>query len=318
MVQRAFSANVVGSLVGAFLLIGGVMVAGAALRDDSASSPDARSATTTTPVEPTSTTSSTGASSASSTTTSTTLAPTTTTTIPALAQPSTATLPPLPLYGTIGPGYDPPTVQAYQQRLHDLKLDPGPVDGVYGQAMTYAVQAVQKIAGLEPTGRIGAAEKAALEGFQYPVPLHPSAEANRTEINIANQTITLYEGYQVKLVTTTSTASGETFCYVTPKAAPTQRICEVATTPNGRYTYYFFHDGWQDGDLGALYNPYYFFKGRAIHGYESVPTTPASHGCARIPMHIAFYWHALVHRGDAVYVDGGPANGEEIISSEPI
>ena len=120
------------------------------------------------------------------------------------------------------------------------------------------------------------------------------------------------------LITTTSTASAETFCYITPKKAPTQRICEVATTPNGRYTYYYFYDGWQDGDLGKLYNPYYFFKGRAIHGYDSVPAEPASHGCARIPMHIAFYWHNLVNRGDAVYVDGGPANGEQIVSSDPI
>jgi hypothetical protein len=35
-------------------------------------------------------------------------------------------------------------------------------------------------------------------------------------------------------------------------------------------------------------------------------------------MHIAFYWHNLVNKGDAVYVDGGPANGEQIVSSDPI
>ena len=308
MVQRAFSAKVVVSLALAFLLVGAVMVAGAELRDESdiTASSDSSDAVTSSTEPPTT---------ASSTTT---LPPTTTTTIPALAQPAPATLPPVPLYGTIGPGYDTATVQAYQQRLHDLKLDPGPVDGDYGRAMTYAVQAVQKIAGLDRNGRIGPAEKAALEGFQYPPPLHPTAEPNRTEINIANQTITLYENWQVKLITTTSTASGETFCYVTPKKAPTQRVCEVATTPNGRFTYYYFYDGWQDGDLGELYNPYYFFKGRAIHGYDSVPALPASHGCARIPMHIAFYWHALVHRGDPVYVDGGPADSEQIISSEPL
>jgi len=307
MVRKAFPVKVVVSMVLAFLVVGGVMVAGAVLRDEltttaSSSLPEPTTTTTTIPA----------------TTTTTTIPPTTTTTIPALAQPAAAALPPTPLYGNIGPGYDPATVSAYQQRLHDLKFDPGPVNGNYGQAMVFAIQAVQKIAGLDRNGRIGPSEKAALEGFQYPVPLHPTAEANRTEINIANQTITLYEGYQVKLITTTSTASGETFCYVTPKKAPTQRVCEVATTPNGRYTYYYFYDGWQDGDLGKLYNPYYFFKGRAIHGYDSVPTEPASHGCSRIPMHISTYWHALVHNGDAVYVDGGPADGEQIISSEPI
>jgi hypothetical protein len=68
--------------------------------------------------------------------------------------------------------------------------------------------------------------------------------------------------------------------------------------------------------LGALYNPFYFNKGIAVHGYQSVPPTPASHGCARIPMHIAEYFHTLVNQGDAVYVDGGqPA---QILSSTPI
>ena len=300
------------ALICAFLVVGGVMVAGALLREDRlATDVEASPGTAETTV----------ATEATTTTlppTTTTVAPTTTTTIPALAQPAAAALPPVPLYGNIGPGYDPAVVSAYQQRLHDLKFDPGPVDGNYGQAMIFAIQAVQKIAGLDRNGRIGPAEKAALEGFQYPVPLHPTAEPDRTEINIANQTITLYKGYQVALITTTSTASGETFCYITPKKAPTQRICEVATTPNGRYTYYYFYDGWQDGDLGKLYNPYYFFKGRAIHGYDSVPAEPASHGCARIPMHIAFYWHNLVNKGEPVYVDGGPANGEQIVSSDPI
>ena len=57
--------------------------------------------------------------------------------------------------------------------------------------------------------------------------------------------------------------------------------------------------------LGALYNPYYFNKGEAVHGYESVPPVPASHGCSRIPMHIVEYFHTLVNQGDPVYVDGG-------------
>jgi peptidoglycan hydrolase-like protein with peptidoglycan-binding domain len=314
MMQRAFSPKVVVSLVLAMLLVGGVMVAGAQLRNETESNVASNGSAPTTASEP----SSSEPSSTKPSSTTTTLPPTTTTTIPPLAQPAPAVLPAIPVAGSIGPGSDPTVVRAYQQRLHDLKFDPGPVDGDYGKATSLAVQAVQKITGLDRNGRIGPAEKSALEGFQYPIPIHPTAEPNRTEINIANQTITLYANYQVALITTTSTASGQTFCYVTPKKAPTRRVCEVATTPNGRYTYYYFHEGWQDGDLGELYNPYYFFKGRAIHGYDSVPALPASHGCARIPMHIAFYWHALVRRGDPVYVDGGPADSEQIISSDPI
>ena len=97
---------------------------------------------------------------------------------------------------------------------------------------------------------------------------------------------------------------------------PTRHICEVATTPSGRFTYTRFVSGWDKSPLGQLYQPYYFNGGIAVHGYTSVPTSPASHGCTRIPMHIAEYFHTLVKVGDPVYVFGGtPA---QILSSSPI
>ncbi|MCJ7671337.1 MAG: L,D-transpeptidase family protein [Acidimicrobiia bacterium] len=312
MVRKAFPAKVIVSVLLAFLLVGGIVVAGATLRD----SPDDPAAAG----SPSESGSAGGAATTSTapTTTTSTVPATTVPTIPQLAQPAAATtLPVIDLVTSIGPGASPGVVQPFEQRLVDLKFDPGAVDGIWDQAMTYAVQAVQKIAALPRSGRIGAAEAAALSSFQYPAPLHPDAEANRTEIDVTKQVITLYESYQVRLITTTSTASGQAFCSNTPKRAPTQHICEVATTPSGRYTYYLFRQGVDEGDLGGLYNPYYFFKGRAIHGYESVPTEPASHGCARIPMHISEYWHTLVHDGDAVYVDGG-SDGEQILSSNSI
>jgi lipoprotein-anchoring transpeptidase ErfK/SrfK len=93
-------------------------------------------------------------------------------------------------------------------------------------------------------------------------------------------------------------------------------VCEDANTPSGDYAFYEFRPGWDKSPLGQLYNPYYFNKGIAVHGYDSVPTTPASHGCVRIPMHISEYFHDLVHNGDAVHVFGGkPAI---ITSSTPL
>ena len=207
-------------------------------------------------------------------------------------------------------------MSTYQRRLKELHFDPGPVDGVYDQSTMYAVETLQKIAGINPLGRIGAYEADALRNFQYPQPLHPTAEPNRTEIDVTHQLLTLYENYQVRLVTTTSTASGVHYCYDTPKLNPTAHVCEIAATPSGRFTYYLFRSGWDAGVLGALYNPFYFNKGIAVHGYESVPVYPASHGCARIPMNIAEYFHTLVNRGDPVHVFGGkPAN---VTSSTPL
>jgi peptidoglycan hydrolase-like protein with peptidoglycan-binding domain len=292
--------QVVLSLGASLGAIAAVVTAGALLREDAATDRAAPETTTT------------------SSTTSTTTTTTTTTAPPppptTIIQPQPADLP--PLYGPLAEGASGDVVAAYQQRFADLHFDPGPIDGNFGPAMTYAVHALQKIMGVPISGTITEAERAALETFQYPQPYHPDAEPNRTEIDVTGQVLTLFENYQPILITTVSTASGESYCYDTPKDNPTQRICEVATTPSGRYTYYFFYNGWHEGVLGELYNPYYFNKGIAVHGYESVPPYPASHGCARIPMHIAEYFHNLVHEGDPVYVMGG--QDAQILSVEDI
>ena len=40
--------------------------------------------------------------------------------------------------------------------------------------------------------------------------------------------------------------------------------------------------GWWEGDLGRIYRPKYFVGGVAVHGSNSVPNYPASHGCVRV------------------------------------
>jgi hypothetical protein len=287
--SRVFHVPVIVSLVAAALLVTGIAVAGTALRGTEKKR--------TARAEPTTT--------AAPTTTTTTLPP------PPppptdIVQPPWAALPPPP-GGVVGPGSRGPEVQAYEQRLADLHFDPGPIDGVYDQKTVYAVHALQKLNGANPTGRITESEVFALNWFQYRQPLVDSPEPNRTEVDITSQTLTLYETYQPKLLTTISSGSGENYCYDTPRDNPTSHVCEDANTPSGRFTFYEFRKGWDKSPLGQLYNPYYFNKGIAVHGYESVPTSPASHGCVRIPMHISEYFHDLVNRGDVVHVIGGKA-----------
>ena len=279
---------VVVSLVVAAFLVAGVAVAGSALRDEEEKR-RAQAPTTT---------------AAAPTTTTTTLPPPPPPPPTDIIQPPWATLPPPP-GGVVGPGAQGPEVQAYEQRMADLHFDPGPVDGIYDQKTVYAVHALQKLAGGTPTGGITDGEVFVLSFFQYRQPLSDPLEPNRTEIDITSQTMTLYETYQPKLLTTISSGSGENYCYDTPRDNPTSHVCEDANTPSGRFAFNEFRRGWDRSPLGELYNPYYFNKGIAVHGFASVPTTPASHGCVRIPMHIAEYFHDLVHRGDVVHVFGG-------------
>lgn len=242
--------------------------------------------------------------------TTTTLPPTTSTTKPKPIQPAVVSLPPLPADG-LHQGSSGPVVATYQQRLIDLHFDPGAVDGHYGGDMAYAVTALEKLYGLPRNGRIGAPEAIALSAFKYPTPLAANGEPNRTEIDITKQVLILYRDNQVRLITTISTGSGEHYCY-TDRFAPV-RVCENALTPSGKYAYTRFVNGWDTSPLGHLYNPFYFNGGIAVHGYTSVPSSPASHGCVRIPMDIAKYFHTLVNKGDPVYVFGG-SNGSGPIS----
>ena len=57
----------------------------------------------------------------------------------------------------------------------------------------------------------------------------------------------------------------------------------LAYTPRGRFRIYAKISGWRESPLGMLYYPNYFSDGLAIHGNSSVPDSPQSHGCIRIP-----------------------------------
>ena len=61
----------------------------------------------------------------------------------------------------------------------------------------------------------------------------------------------------------------------------------LAYTPRGRFRVYAKIAGWRKSPLGLLYYPNYFSDGLAIHGNASVPQTPQSHGCIRVPMSVA-------------------------------
>lgn len=53
---------------------------------------------------------------------------------------------------------------------------------------------------------------------------------------------------------------------------------------------------------GRLYYPSYFDGNRAVHGWPDVPTTPASHGCVRVPYWTAKFLHRVMHYGMQVRV----------------
>jgi peptidoglycan hydrolase-like protein with peptidoglycan-binding domain len=229
-------------------------------------------------------------------TTTTTIPKTTTTTLPTVHQPKDQVLPD-PGNG-IGYGSRGPAVFIYEARMKELHFDPGHVDDYFDQATEYAVTTVQKYFGLPRTGEINTAVDLVLTHFRY-TPHEPRSEPDRVEIDLDKQVLTLYTNWQPQLLTTTSTGSGAHFCGGVDG-------CQYAITPTGHFHFYDLIKGWQKGKLGTMWNPYYFNGSDAVHGLDSVPNYPASHGCARIPMHIADYFYTLVHQGESVFVFGTP------------
>lgn len=231
--------------------------------------------------------------------TTTTLPPTTTTTIPPIQQPPPVALPPPP-GGSVKQGDRAAEIMGYEARLYQLKFDPGPVDGVFDAMTRTAVEAFDKLMNWPRDGVIDQPFVDALSTFLFPTSVHYQAEADRVEIDLDRQIVTVYKGWQVVLIAPTSTGNGERFCTGNDG-------CHYAVTPAGKYAFTRHVNGWRNGDLGRLYNPWYFNGGIALHGYSSVPVTPASHGCARLPMHVAEYIGTLFYEGMVVYVDGTQA-----------
>ena len=81
-----------------------------------------------------------------------------------------------------------------------------------------------------------------------------------------------------------------------------------AITPNGTYNTTVYMPGWVTVPLGQMYNPVFFISTvYAIHGDTYVPVGPASHGCIRVPMDIAAFFHNEVKTpGTQVHVYGTP------------
>ena len=196
------------------------------------------------------------------------------------------------------PGMRGPAVRRLQRRLAVLKYYPGRVNGRFGSDTLEAVWAFQETQGLHPRDAVSPAMQRALARPRPPKVPVPRGGRVRVEVNLRDQVLVLYRRDHVALVSHVSTAGGYYFC--SPNG------CGDAITPTGDFATLSFMPGWVTVPLGEIYNPVFFIGTTfAIHGDTDVPLRPASHGCVRIPMDIAAFFHTLVPTpGTPVYVRG--------------
>lgn len=154
-------------------------------------------------------------------------------------------------------------VLALERRLNRLRYALRAVDSTYGYDTVEAVFALQKVHGLPRTGRVGAREWRLLRTSGIPRARVPRGD----HIEVSKTTQVMYEVRDGKVMKVVHVSTGLT-----------------GNTPVGRFRVYLLTPGTLPS---GMYYSLFFLRGFAIHGYPSVPTYPASHGCVRTPMWFA-------------------------------
>jgi peptidoglycan hydrolase-like protein with peptidoglycan-binding domain len=191
-------------------------------------------------------------------------------------------------------------VKRLQKRLASGPFDPGPVDGEYGGKTAQAVWALEKLAGVPVDGNWGPLDEYALEQLERGAVGDPEKKHKKrwVEVDLSEQLVKVYEpgSSEPYLVSHASSGSGI--------AWSNEGHSGNSITPLGDFVISRRISGWRESslDIGRLYNPLYFNGGIALHGALSVPLYPASHGCIRLPMHIADYLPDELPNGTPVHV----------------
>lgn len=112
---------------------------------------------------------------------------------------------------------------------------------------------------------------------------HPEA-GDHAEVDISRQILVIIEdGDEVAEIYHVSTGAPST---------PTVR---------GHFRFYMKQPGYNNV---GMYHSTYFYGGYAVHGYHSVPTYNASHGCVRVPIPDAKHISDQLDYGESIFVSG--------------
>jgi PKD repeat protein len=181
-------------------------------------------------------------------------------------------------YGSTGPD-----VAALRTRLADLHVHVPSPSTTFGSELADSVVAFQKARGLDRTGTVDETTWRALSQDVVPTPRYRGTDTH-IEVSKSRQILMIVR-------------NGETLWYL-PVSSGAGGI-----TPVGNYRILWkalATTTWLGPAI--LYRTMTFHTHYAIHGFPSVPTYPASHGCVRVPIWIADWLYQQSPVGEHVYV----------------
>ena len=168
------------------------------------------------------------------------------------------------------------------------------VDGKADASTRHAIMAFQKVEGRKRTGVLSAADLEVLRIAQRPE-ARSQIGALHVEIDLTRQVLFLVD-------------SSGTVTHILPVSSGNEKRYfdqgkwQIAHTPRGHFRIVHRINGVRKASLGNLYYPNYFYGGVAIHGSNSIPAKPASHGCVRIPRFADRKFFGMVKIGTEVFV----------------
>jgi peptidoglycan/xylan/chitin deacetylase (PgdA/CDA1 family)/lipoprotein-anchoring transpeptidase ErfK/SrfK len=184
-------------------------------------------------------------------------------------------------------------VSYLQKTLNSISYPAGRRDSSFGYETQQAVYAFEKVKGLTRDGVVTPQQMAKIAVSTRPV-VPKRGPDSFVDIDISRQV--LFEVKDRRVTHTLPISSGNEEYYTVDGKT------YKAHTPRGSFQIERKIEGVRVSRLGKLYDPSYFVGGFAIHGSESVPVYPASHGCVRIPMYVRKAFFRRTPVGKEVFV----------------
>ena len=197
----------------------------------------------------------------------------------------------------LDPGDSGQDVADLQEALTEAGFYHSEIDGNYGDATESAVIAFHKYLELERSAAFAALDWIRLELLPDPGLPARHDETDYIEIDLGRQLLFLMRNGELEVI---PVSTGGGYNYQSPRTGNIAR----ATTPVGDFRLRWHQLGWECDPVSGwcVYKYWAFTDYFGIHGYHSVPTTPASHGCVRVEVWDADWIEPHLFTGMPVHI----------------